>query len=134
METAGGQEEETRPASLRFFRFVSLSSPCAGHDCLCSRISRHCPDTAANTYVATTASWPDGPWRLAPVKIGGVGWAPYNATLASIGTSNPSAAPWDIYPSYVYCHRQISNTAPFPPTVANRPLLFFFYKELLPQR
>eukprot|EP01079_Euglenida_sp_SAG-EU17-18_P004191 gene4191-4499_t len=65
-------------------------SPSKDHDCLCSRASKSCPDCVSGTYLATTDAWPDGPWRIAPVKISGPGWAPYNSTLSSIGTSNPT--------------------------------------------
>lgn len=64
--------------------------PARGHRCLCSRGSPGCNEKSA-VYVATTESFPGGPWRIAPLSITGVGWAPYNATVASIGTSNPTA-------------------------------------------
>ena len=66
-------------------------APSLGHDCLCSRISRHCPEVTNGLYVATTDHWPDGPWKIAPVQISGPGWCPYNATVHTIGTSNPTA-------------------------------------------
>ena len=66
-------------------------APSLGHDCLCSRASRHCPSVHSGVYVATTAAFPAGPWRIAPLRISGAGWSPYNASLASIGTSNPTA-------------------------------------------
>ena len=69
-------------------------SPEQGHDCLCSRASEHCDSNTSlsSTYMATTENWPDGPWRMTPLQIMGKGWAPYNATLPSIGTSNPTMA------------------------------------------
>ena len=68
-------------------------SPSQGHHCICSRASRHCPAVHSGVYVASTERWPDGPWRIAPLSISGAGWSPYNATLFSIGTSNPSLQP-----------------------------------------
>lgn len=65
-------------------------APSLGHNCLCSRASLHCPDVTNSVYVVTTDNWPDGPWRVAPVTISGPGWSPYNATIRSIGTSNPT--------------------------------------------
>lgn len=65
-------------------------APSLGHNCLCSRVSRSCPEVHSGVYVATTEQWPDGPWRVTPVEISGPGWSPYNSTLFSIGTSNPT--------------------------------------------
>ena len=89
----------TQPASRSASTMKPVFRPCGpdeapsiGHDCLCSRESHHCPDAFSNTYLATTTNWFDGPWRIAPVEITGPGWAPYNATLPSIGNSNPTTA------------------------------------------
>ena len=64
--------------------------PSKGHNCLCSRASPKC-DARSSVYVASTEKFPDGPWRIAALSVTGAGWAPFNATLKSIGTSNPSA-------------------------------------------
>lgn len=47
-------------------------------------------DQSCVVYAAFTDTWPDGPWTVRCVVIEGVGWEPYNATLFSIGTSNPT--------------------------------------------
>lgn len=65
-------------------------APSLGHNCLCSRISRHCPEVHSGVYAASTDHWPDGPWRIATIDIAGPGWAPYNTSMYSIGTSNPT--------------------------------------------
>ena len=68
----------------------STQAPSLGHNCLCSRASRHCPLVHSSVYMATSERFPEGPWRVTPLSITGTGWSPYNSTLSSIGTSNPS--------------------------------------------
>ena len=48
-------------------------SPEQGHNCLCSRASKHCNfnTSISGTYMATTENWPDGPWRMSPLQIMG---------------------------------------------------------------
>eukprot|EP00038_Savillea_parva_P015340 m.219916 g.219916 ORF g.219916 m.219916 type:complete len:452 (+) comp30738_c0_seq1:3-1358(+) len=57
-------------------------------NCLAIEGGTYNPD--CNVYAAFTNNWPDGPWTVHCVPITGAGWAPYNATLYSIGTSNPT--------------------------------------------
>lgn len=65
-------------------------SPSLGHNCICSRQSTRC--TSVNgIYVATTEHFPGGPWHLSQARVSGAGWSPYNESLQTIGTSNPSA-------------------------------------------
>jgi hypothetical protein len=47
-------------------------------------------DPSCAVYAAFTDTWPDGPWIVRCVVIQGAGWEPYNQTLFSIGTSNPT--------------------------------------------
>ena len=68
-------------------------APTLGDNCLCSRVSSKCARSSTNVYMATTETFPNGPWRIAKVNISGPGWRPFNATLSSIGTSNPTFVP-----------------------------------------
>jgi hypothetical protein len=66
--------------------------PNTGHNCLCAKAPGSCTGSpSGGVYVASTDHWPDGPWRIAALSITGPGWSPYNSTLGSIGTSNPTA-------------------------------------------
>eukprot|EP00937_MAST-01D_sp_MAST-1D-sp2_P004291 g4291.t1 len=63
-------------------------------DCLCSTEggSRGSCTDATGVHVATTQQWPGGPFRISPVAVTGAGWTPFNASVPTLGESNPSAA------------------------------------------
>ena len=80
----GNTTQPAAAAMVPAFRPCGVNeSPNLGHNCLCSRESLHCTETGASTYMATTENWPDGPWRISAVPIGGVGWSPYNKTIGA---------------------------------------------------
>ena len=58
-------------------------------NCLCSTLTGHCQ---GGIHVASTASFPAGPWSVQAVNVTGPGWDPFNATVPDIGKSNPAAA------------------------------------------
>ena len=57
--------------------------------CICSTASGHC-DGFTGVYVATAERWEQETWEVSPVKIMGEGWTPFNASVATLGESNPS--------------------------------------------
>ena len=69
------------------------------NSCICSMAShpssnRACdtPITTSGIQIATFSDW-DAPesWEVHPIAIDGTGWKPFNATVPSLGMSNPSA-------------------------------------------
>ena len=62
-------------------------------DCLCSTVpGSDCGKGDTTMHVAWTDNWPAGPWRVRMVNVTGPGWTPFNASVKTLGESNPAAA------------------------------------------
>lgn len=74
----------------------NLSVPAADSPMLQPTMRRCEPGQSENClssgmYVATTDDWSKGFQNVNLVDVSGPGWRPYNSTLSTIGTSNPTA-------------------------------------------
>ena len=65
-------------------------------NCLCSTVPGSiCGKGDTTMHVAWTDNFPAGPWRVRMVSVTGPGWTPFNASVASLGESNPTAVALD---------------------------------------